>query len=266
MSEKIGRREALRTLTLAGAGIGLAALTGCGGKKVGSVATHPTPRPVAPKETAKQPEKYPEHRVMTTIFYIGEGASKDNAGINNISTEWESNAGVRFGGVDHPNKRDAKGLPAGFRPKENPYYFALPVSEFNDNGVIHGAREHSPWAAEAEGLPADDSQSLFKGRWIKTVNPATGNTVYGQWIDTGPSDDPNATHDYNYVFGGSDVKPRNTFGLRAGLDVSPTMAHELGLSIEAGGGEITWQFVDADQVPDGSWKEFPPIDNHTHWN
>jgi hypothetical protein len=112
----------------------------------------PTP-PLPPVAAPPQTSSYALHTgITTTYFWIGEDASADNFGIPNTSTEWDDHAGAHFGGVDDPYTRLADGLPVGFTPLQNPYYFALPASEFNDSGVIPGAREASPWAAEADNL------------------------------------------------------------------------------------------------------------------
>lgn len=255
------------------AGVSAVAVAACGGSGESTVpspqSTSPDIRPTAiatPEATTRTPEaaKYPAHNVVATVFYIGEEASDQNAGIDNISTEWESHAPTQFGGVDDPQARTADGLPRKV-PKENPFYFALPASEFDDNGPIKGAREASPWAAEASRLPQDDSQSLFKGRWVEVNRVGSNEKTYGQWLDTGPGDDAEAVRDYGYVFGDGEQRPRNQYGLKAGIDLSPTMAAQLGFDIESGSAEVTWHFVDDEDVPDGPWNKYPAIDNKTHW-
>lgn len=262
MSEKTSRREFLhKSMQLLGSSLLLAACDKIPGMNM--------------PETIK-PEACPLHRAVATIFYIGEKAGKDNGYIDNISTEWDRHAPTRFGGVDNPKRRDARGLPLGFSPKENPFYFAVPASEFTEEGRIPGVWERSPWyqkdvveaARNGRPFPEDGSRSLFKGRWIKVTNPANGQEVYGQWLDTGPGEDPSSNQDYDYVFGTG--APKKPFGkLGASLDVSPAMAHYLGFSIQEGGIPVDWQFVDEEEVPSmGPWrsKDFSPIDNYTYWN
>lgn len=228
----------------------------------------PTPQPTPPSITEPTPSPapantYPLHADITaTYFWIGENASADNFGISNTSTEWDEQAGTHFGGIDDPYSRLTSGLPAAFTPLQNPYYFALPASEFNDNGLIPGAREASPWAAQASSL--NDNQSLFKGRWVK-ITRDNGQTVYAQWIDTGPSNDGNQSTDYAYVFGNGTQKPANHAGLGAGIDLSPTIAYQFGM-IATGESTVNWQFVDAANVPAGPWTQFPAINNQTYWN
>jgi hypothetical protein len=268
---EISRRDLFRAALCAGTA---ALLEGCSNEERPSSLLSPSAEPThitpsesptpstAPSEQAVSSE-YPVHKdIIATYFWIGEDASKDNAGIPNTETEWDEHAGAHFGGVDNPQRRTASGLPAGLTRKHNPYYFALPASEFDDNGLIPGAREASPWAAEAAGL--GDDRSLFKGRWAE-ITDSKGRTVYGQWLDTGPSDDPNATRDYGYVFGDGSQKPKNSFGLKAGLDVSPTIAYQFGM-IDSGQGTLSWRLVDAAKVPDGPWKQFPAINNQTYWD
>lgn len=214
-------------------------------------------------EAGKKPEKYPTHAVMASIFWIGEGASSDNANISNVPTEWDPDAVKHFGGVDDPRARRRNGLPARFEPLQNPYYVALPASEFGDNGLIPGAREHAPWYHGE----TSERISVFKGHWLKIANAATSRTVYAQWLDTGPSDDPTAVYDYPYVFGPSSAKPKNKFGLGAGIDISPTAAYGLGVpgDLANGSAEVTWQFVDPSDVPPGPWRQFPPINDVVYW-
>lgn len=216
------------------------------------------------KSEMSEVTKYPKHKVVATVFYVGEPASGANAGIDNISTEWETDARDCFGGLDDPWKRTPDGLPH-FAPKENPFYLALPASEVDDNGPIKGAREASPWASEAKNLPDDDSQSLFKGRWVEVSSVNGGRKVYGQWLDTGPGDNPEAVRDYNYVFGDGSQQPKNQYGLKAGIDLSPAMAFQLGFGIKEGSAEVVWRFVDQTDVPDGLWTKYPAITPATHW-
>lgn len=267
MSEFITRRDMLRTTTLAGAGLALAAC--------GNTPAH-TPQKTSKQERSLPAESYPRHAVMASVFYIGEKASSANHGIDNVSTEWETDARKQFGGTDNPTQRTTRGLPEIPHLKENPFYLALPASEFGEKGVLPGARERSPWANQAAALPDDDSRSLFKGRWVQVTNPATGETAYGQWLDTGPGDDPDSVRDYGYTFGDSSAQPKNRFGLRAGIDLSPALASHLGIDPANGSAQVIWQFADTQDaewwnpaetlaVPAGPWRDFPAIDNRTHW-
>ncbi len=219
--------------------------------------THP---PVA-ETTADSAERYASHdNITATVFWIGEPADESNDFITNVPTAWDDDASVRLGGYDGPITpngsildvpRDANGVVTEFTPLHNPYYFALPAAEFNNLGLISGAREASPWADEivAEG------ESLFKGR--PAAITAGNTTIYAQWLDVGP----NATDDYDYVFGDGSQPPKNDFGLRAGIDLSPAAAVALGFT--DGSQPVSWRFVD--EMPDGPWNQYPPIDNKTYW-
>lgn len=191
---------------------------------------------------------YPEHRVTATKFWVGEPPSEENAYISNEATAWDSHPVKRFGGVDDPDNPPETVL-------HNRYYFALPVNEFDENGLIPGIRERSPWRGETVG----ENQSLFKGRWIKATNASSGQSVYAQWLDTGPCD-TGTCNDPDYVFGSQ--PPQNDFGLRAGLDLSPSAMKALGAD---GSAEVVWKFVDETEVPGGPWRDDPPITNETFW-
>lgn len=216
-------------------------------------ATQPSASPESLKPTSSSPEskaskeRYPIHKVTATEFWIGEKASPDNGGISNEQTAWDSDPVTTFGGVDDP-----KHPPANIR--HNQYYFALPVNEFNEQGLIPGTREKSPWANE----PVGRGESLFKGRWVE-VSADGAPTIYAQWLDTGPCATTEC-NDLDYVFG--DAAPQNQFNQRAGLDLSPSAMAAL-----RGSGSIvvTWRFVDNRDVPDGPWRQHPPITNKTNW-
>lgn len=185
--------------------------------------------------------------IIASIYYIGETASPENDFVSNIPSSWDSDTVETFGGKDSANGR------RDFRPKHNTFYFALPAAEFNESGLIPDAREKSPWAGEEVG----PNESLFKGRWIEITR---GDRVtYAQWHDVGPNEET----DYDYVFGTS--SPTNDFGLKAGIDLSPDAAMALGFDYKDGSARISWKFVDAEEVMDGPWKSYPPIDNKTRW-
>lgn len=223
-----------RTLFASAAGLLASKLVGCG---------------VSERTPTNTGERlYPEHRVTTTQFWIGEPASEDNAFISNEVTAWDSHPIERFGSVDDPDNPPAV-------VHHNPYYCALPVNEFDESGLVSGIRERSPWRNETVG----ENQSLFKGRWVKATNTENGQTIYAQWLDTGPCD-TDVCNDPYYVFGSQ--SPQNDFGLRAGLDLSPSAMKGLGAN---GSAEVVWKFVDEADVPDGPWRDYPPITNEIFW-
>lgn len=185
--------------------------------------------------------QYPLHRGITaTVFWAGEDASTENAYITNVESAWDDDWVTHFGGVDDPDHRHGY-HPADFTPLENPFYVALPYTDFSPDGRKPNAMKVVPWAQERQWGRHD---SLCKNRWVKITRGAK--TTYAQWEDVGPFQHD----DVNYVFGSA--KPRNRVNHQAGLDVSPAIRDALDLT---GIDTVNWQFVDAADVPDGPWKQ-----------
>jgi hypothetical protein len=149
---------------------------------------------------------------------------------------WDDKWQTHFGGVDTDQCRNGF-YPCDFVPKENPFYFALPYAEFDTKGNLKESAQKIPWYRP-------NSSPLLKNHWIEVVQGS--HTCFGQWEDVGPSNED----DFAYVFGSAPY-PTNTFGERAGLDVSPALWKCLGLSDNA---TTSWKFVDETAVPDGPWK------------
>jgi hypothetical protein len=91
--------------------------------------------------------------------------------------------------------------------------------------------------------------------------------AFGQVEDVGPSQyrSNKQVSDPSYVFGpvGQDparpitVKPKNTFGERAGIDLSPRLARYLRIGADSSG-VVRWRFwgsPNAATVPRGPWKK-----------
>jgi len=175
------------------------------------------------------------HSVRTTIFWVGEPATPDSNYISNTASAWQNNWLAHYGGVDDPTRRVGY-RPEGFIPQENPFYFALPYSDYVA-GRLKQNVTRVPWY-HAE-LPL--GTSLVKNHWIEVSH--NGHTTYGQWEDAGPLGED----DFNYVFGSAQPHFR-----KAGLDLSPAMARYIRLD---GVGRTTWHFVDEAQVPPGPWKD-----------
>ena len=184
---------------------------------------------------------YPERsNVTATVFWVGETAGPDNGGIANDVSAWDARWQAHYGGVDDPRGRTRGGQwPARFAPKENPFYFALPYSEFTDSGAVKPDVAKVPWYDPAH--PPRSGASILKNRWIEVRH--AGRTAYAQWQDVGPFE----TDDWPYVFG--DAAPAYA---GAGLDLSPATAAALGID---GRGQVSWRFVEADDVPPGPWTE-----------
>jgi hypothetical protein len=174
-------------------------------------------------------------QTMTTLFWVGEPADSENAFIPN-DQDWQSH----YGGVDDPERREGY-WPADFRPKENPFYVALPDGEFTEAGDLKRQARDIPWFYS--------DSPLLKNHWIEIV--LDGRSCFAQWQDVGPCGE----NDFDFVFGDA-VEPLNTFDAKAGLDASPAVWHHLGMNDNC----ITaWRFVDARDVPSGPWTEIVTV-------
>jgi hypothetical protein len=190
----------------------------------------------AEKKTVVIKRITPWKSVMTTVFWVGETAGEDNDFITNTESYWDEHWQDSFGGVDSPNCRNGY-HPCEFTPRENPFYFALPYAEYDQTGILKASAKTVPWYGK-------DSRPLLKNRWIVVKH---GEAVcYAQWQDVGP----NGEDDFKYVFGDS-VTPVNTFGEKAGLDVSPALYKCLQMFDNA---VTQWSFVDEADVPAGPWR------------
>jgi hypothetical protein len=178
------------------------------------------------------------HIAMTTYFWVGEGASQDNSNISNAQSYWDEKWLEHFGGVDEPSDRCGY-LPCAFRPKENPFYFALPYGDYDEDGNLKASVKQIPWYR-----PGSGGQSIIKNHWIEIKYK--NNICYAQWEDVGPYQ----TDDFAYVFGSQPAK--NKAGVGAGLDLSPAGWDCLGLKDN----DVTeWRFIEAAEVPPGPWQE-----------
>lgn len=188
----------------------------------------------------QSPERqYPLHENVTaTVFWVGEGASTANDFIHNRSSAWMTDWVAAYGGVDKPDNR-CSFMPCAFTPKENPFYFALPFSDYDENGVKSGDElAVVPWH---DGSDIAQGSSILKNRWIEVTY--NDKKAYGQWEDVGPFVDDDA----DYVFGSSEPKES-----RAGLDLSPALTDYLGIN---GRAVVSWNFIDESDVPEGEWKK-----------
>lgn len=173
--------------------------------------------------------------IITTYFWVGEKSSADNGGIANIASAWDENWQTSYGGEDTPKARSGF-YPAGFIPKENPFYFALPYTDFDASGHRR---------ANAVNCPLVKPQSRYswcKNSWIAIRH--NGKVAYAQWQDVGPFYEDDSA----YVFGSA--APKNKENAKAGLDVSPAVRDFLGLSDVD---NTDWVFVAPSSVPAGPW-------------
>jgi hypothetical protein len=176
---------------------------------------------------------------ITTLFWVGEPSDSDNGFIPNDVSYWDHQWQLSFGGVDDPEHRNGY-WPADFKPRENPFYVALPFGEFESESGYElrlDARD-IPWYRP--GL-----SPLLKNHWVE-IN-RRDRTCYAQCEDVGPFE----VDDFAFVFGNA-KRPRNAFDAKAGLDVSPAVWHFLGMDDN---GSTSWRSVEAADVPAGPWTE-----------
>lgn len=190
--------------------------------------------PADPKDDHRDERAtYAPHKDITaTVFWVGEPG--------NTSSAWDEKWQQHFGGVDDPKRRDGW-QPAGFVPRQNPFYIALPYNDVPAGKRRADVERIIPWAKDHKWTR---SQSMCKDQWVKISKGRK--TCYAQWEDVGPFN----TDDGGYVFGGD--RPRNKSNKGAGIDLSPAVRDYLGLS---GMDSVDWQFVDANDVPSGPWKK-----------
>ncbi len=183
-----------------------------------------------------------KNNIVTTVFSVGsaaKGKPKRNA------SAWDPNWRESFGGVDDPkpDKRGPGYIALAFKPKQNPFYIALPYNDVTRGKTKPEAKTVIPWfrdAFEKEG------QSVCRDRWIRIRN-RTGKDCYAQWSDCGPF----GTDHWQYVFG--DERPKPNLNRGAGLEISPAVRDYLGLSDT----DVTdWQFVDVKDIPRGPWSMY----------
>ncbi|MBT4598233.1 hypothetical protein HN784_05325 [bacterium] len=212
----------------------------------------PTPNKRLPIATVEKPNQYRDNNtplnhfqihdnITATIFWVGERASSSNSFISNTESAWDEDWSKHFGGVDDPEKR-AGFYPAEFIPKENPFYFALPYNDLDDDGNRKkNANEVVFWETQDS---LESHQSILKNRWAKII--ANDKVAYGQWEDVGPFGED----DEVYVFGKKN--PKSQKNDNAGIDLSPAISDYLGLN---GKEKVSWQFIEEEAVPKGPWKE-----------
>ena len=103
----------------------------------------------------------PFKETMTTLFWVGEASGEENAFIPNDQSYWDQDWQDHYGGVDDPERRSGH-WPADFKPKENPFYVALPYGEFTRAGKLKRRARDIPWFT-------DGVSPLLKNRWVEIV-------------------------------------------------------------------------------------------------
>lgn len=190
--------------------------------------------------------KYPwKMNITATIFWVGEIPSGRNK-THNSSSSWDVNWAKNFGGFDNPDPKARHSRyfrPKAFKPKQNPFYIALPYNDLIDwRAHKPEAKRVIPWFKKYNPRPG---KTVCKGRWLQIVY---GKKVcYAQWEDCGPW----TTDDWRYVFGNS--KPKNKENKGAGIDVSPAVRDYLGMK---SGDKVHWRFIDFEDVPKGPWSRY----------
>ena len=178
-----------------------------------------------------------KYNIVATVFWVGEQATEGNP-IPNTESAWDANWVDHFGGEDSPAQR-TNFIPAGFTPRQNPFYVALPYNDVDDRHTRPEAARVIPWFRDSF---VGDGQSVCKGHWVAIRHGKR--TCYAQWEDVGPFQ----IDHWQYVFGSE--RPRSNRNYDAGLDVSPAVRDYLGMS---GMDVCDWKFVDVYAVPDGPW-------------
>jgi hypothetical protein len=185
-------------------------------------------------------QRAPVHEeIITTVFWVGERATlKGHA--SNFDSAWDQRWKENFGGLDSPVYRNGF-FPARFRPKQNPFYVALP---FNDISNPEHVEVHPILQFFKAKKVSRKVSSVCKNQWVQIEY--RGRTCYAQWQDVGPL----YTNDYRYVFLGEE--PRAHRSDMAGLDISPAVRDYFNFK---GYDRTSWRFVDESEVPDGPWKK-----------
>lgn len=193
--------------------------------------THPAPSPMD--------NSFSHNNITSTVFWAGEGADASNGYIANEASAWDEQWAAHYGGLDNPSKRSGY-YPAGFTPKENPFYVALPYNDISASS----ARKKSAINCLTYAANKEKNYSWCKNIWVKIRH--NQKIVYAQWEDVGPFEED----DVNYVFGRT--MPKNKFGAHAGIDVSPAVRDYLGLNDVD---KVDWSFVLAEDVRAGPWRQ-----------
>ncbi len=179
--------------------------------------------------------------IVTTLFWVGEPAGTNNP-VNNVSSSWDLGWAQNFGGMDDPNPANRRDfVPVKFKPRLNPFYFALPYNDVTKGSTKPESRLVIPWY---ENAFVEEGRSVCRDRWIAIRNPRNQRVCYAQWSDCGPF----RTDHWQYVFGGD--RPRPNLNQGAGLDVSPAVRDYLGLN---GMDTTDWKFVEFHEIPRGPW-------------
>lgn len=165
---------------------------------------------------------YTHSNISASVFWVWEWADASNAYISNAMSAWDWKWEQHFK-----------------EWSENLFYVALPYNDFDENWNRRTNAKNIPWYDNN----IKSNESVVKNRWIKVE--FNWKTAYGQWEDVWPL----LENDFDYVFW--TWKPKNTFGLKAWIDLSPELANEIWLDWSW---NVNWSFVDESCVPQWKWK------------
>lgn len=178
------------------------------------------------------------HQITATVFWVGEQPTPRNPTPNTASS-WDPRWAENFGGVDDPVRRNGY-APAGFTPRLNPFYIALPYNDLTSNGTHRPeAPDVIPWFWDSY---RGSYGSVCEDRWVAIHH--RGRVCFAQWKDAGPF----RTDDWEYVFKGR--KPKANPNQNAGIDLSPAVRDFLGIRGKA---KVDWRFVENNEIRQGPW-------------
>jgi hypothetical protein len=199
---------------------------------------------------------------VATTFWVGEIFDPSAPDGSQVTSTYHSAWLRDYGGCDgvgsgtgcRTERRSGRNgwFPTAMTPRQNPFYLDLPYDDVNDAAAFAARGRVVPWANAPgyAGRARDAGFSYLENRWVRLRGPH-GAVCYGQVEDAGPGDYADA----RYVFGSHDERPQNTRFNGAGLDVSPALNGCLGFAELNGDTDlVSWQFVDAGQVPAGPWR------------
>ena len=182
--------------------------------------------------------------IVATVFWVGEQPTQNNP-TPNVGSSWDPKWMTNFGGYDDPapENRSPEFRPAGFVPRLNPFYVALPYNDVINHATTKDeASKVIPWFRQTFKR---HGKSVCHNRWIAIRHE--GRVCYAQWSDCGPF----TTDDASYVFG--NTAPVTTGNGGAGLDLAPAVRDFLDFT---SGKRCDWRFVEESEVPDGPWKSY----------
>lgn len=241
-----------------------------------------------PQASAAAGRTYPTHtRIAATTAWVGEVWNGSQADGSQVCSTYDGQWAKRWSGKDNgakaPGGTDCAGAPLGgcdgipsgsglnfkcaterrtsangywptsaqVTPQENPFYLDVPYDDLNNSAAYRDRATVIPWANDPgyAGQAKNTAFSYMKNRWMKLTR--AGQTCYAQNQDAGPA----LYNDRAYVFGSTDARPASREFGGAGMDVSPAVTGCLNLPDIDGISpkDITWQWVDAVDVPPGPW-------------